>query len=438
MKNKNESTKKNEEESIEELFERLKISKGELNELKLDDIQTLSDKDFEKLRDSGVSLKEDKEKEKEMIKTAYYNIIDILKKYVDLKEEYYNIIALWIIGTYFHDKFISYPYLYFNAMKGSGKSRTMNLITTLAKDGEMLNSLTEAVLFRTRGTLAIDEFEGIGRKGNESLRELLNSAYKKGTKVKRMKMRKSDKGTEQVVEEFEVYRPIVIANIWGMDNVLSDRCITLVLERSSNKKITNLIEIFYEEEVVKKTKKILNQCSLCSYVHLEKAYKEWNNFVINNYTNYTNYIHNINYTNYTELFKALKSMTSEGINGRDLELSFPLTLIASGISEAILKETTLTLKNIFHKKNEEELVENYDISLYDFISKYYISSWVSINKLSSDFRDFMQSNEEWLNSKWMGRALKRLDLVKDKKRHASGVSVILNIEKAEKKIGMFK
>jgi len=36
-------------------------------------------------------------------------------------------------------------------MKGSGKSRAMALITCLSKEGQMLNSLTEAVLFRTKG-----------------------------------------------------------------------------------------------------------------------------------------------------------------------------------------------------------------------------------------------------------------------------------------------
>ena len=71
-------------------------------------------------------------------------------------------------------------------------------------------------MFRTSGALAIDEFEGVSRKGGENLRELLNSAYKRGAKVKRMKQQKTESGTEMVVEEFDVYRPIVLANIWGM------------------------------------------------------------------------------------------------------------------------------------------------------------------------------------------------------------------------------
>ena len=149
--------------------------------------QELSEEEFNKLSNPSYDLEKEKEEFKTNILTAYRNLVDILKEYLDMDKEYYNIVALWIIGTYFHKEFPSYPFLYFNAQKGSGKSRAMNLITFTSKDGTMMNSMTEAVLFRTKGTLGIDEYEGMTRKGNENLRELLNSAYKKGIKIKRMK-----------------------------------------------------------------------------------------------------------------------------------------------------------------------------------------------------------------------------------------------------------
>jgi len=401
----------------------------------------LTEEDFKKLKHSEHDLEADEDNYKDNLLTSYKNIIDVLKEYLDIKEEYYNIIALWIIGTYFHDKFPSYPYLFFNAMKGSGKSRTMALVTCLSKGGEMLNSLTEAVLFRTDGALGIDEFEGLSRKGNEALRELLNSAYKKGIKVKRMKQKKTETGTEQVVEEFEVFRPIVLANIWGMENVLGDRCIQLILEKSSKNVVVNLIEIFREENIVQETLKLLNQCSLCSYMYSINVYKEWNNYIKdinNNNTNNTNNTYYINNTNYTIPFKIINSM---GLNGRELELSLPLCLIANEISEDLLKITTLTLKSIFAAKKEDEITDNIDVSLYDFISQEPECSgykWESVNDLTRRFKEFMDSNEEWMNSKWMGRALKRLNLVKEKRRVARGTSVILDYDKAKLKIKMFK
>lgn len=379
---------------------------------------------------------------KNRLKDAYLNILDILKEYLDLREDYYNIIALWIIGTYFHEHFKSYPFLFFNAIKGSGKTRTLRLITTLSKNGEMLLSPTEAVLFRTKGMLGIDEFEGVTRNGLDSVRELLNASYKKGTKVKRMKQRKTPEGIEQVVEEFDVYRPIALANIWGMETVLGDRCIQMILEKSSDIKKTNLIEIFDEDERVLKTKKILeessNKCSLCTCSFYGNVYKNWNNYITNNSTNTTYITNNINNINYFLAFKAINLME---LRGRDLELSFPLCLISTEIepeNQEILKITTLTLKKIFSEKNAEEMVENKDIQLIDFVSQEPNKNFKTVKKITEEFRAFIGAEEEWINSKWMGRALKRMNLIKEKRRTGFGTQVVLDVEKAQEKIKIFK
>jgi len=397
--------------------------------------QELSEEEFNKLSNPSYDLEKEKEEFKTNILTAYRNLVDILKEYLDMDKEYYNIVALWIIGTYFHKEFPSYPFLYFNAQKGSGKSRAMNLITFTSKDGTMMNSMTEAVLFRTKGTLGIDEYEGMTRKGNENLRELLNSAYKKGIKIKRMKQQKTLEGIKLVVEEFEVYRPILIANIWGMESVLGDRCIPLILEKSHRKEIINLVEIFHEDSKVMETKKLLNQCSLCSFLSFQKAYKKWNSFVKNNYTNYINNINNTNYISYNLLFKSLNLMD---LNGRELELSLPLCLVANEISSKILKETTLTLKKIFSDKRAEELVEDRDTSLIDFVSQEPPRTIYQMSHFTEKFKEFLGVSDDWINVKWMGRALKRLNLIKEKRRVGKGVQIELNVEKAQKRIKMFK
>ena len=124
-----------------------------------------------------------REETKEKLLECYETIKKILKHYLDMNEDYYSLIAIWILGTYWHNDFSSYPYLYFNAMRGSGKSRALKLITRLSKDGQVMASPTEAVLFRTNGTIGIDEFEGVANKDKNSVRELLNGAYKKGIKM---------------------------------------------------------------------------------------------------------------------------------------------------------------------------------------------------------------------------------------------------------------
>ena len=139
----------------------------------------LTKEDFEKLKSSTFDLEKEKDEQSKDLKEIYLNLVDILREYIDMKEGDFEFVALWILGTYFHQDFFTYPYLFLNATKGSGKTRLLKIIKFFSKNGEMLNSLTEAVLFRTTGTLCIDEFEGIGRKGGEKDRKStrLNSSH---------------------------------------------------------------------------------------------------------------------------------------------------------------------------------------------------------------------------------------------------------------------
>jgi len=379
---------------------------------------------------------------KKELKKLHKQIIESLKYYMDLSEEDYTLIAIWIIGTWFHKEFSTYPYLFFNAMKGSGKSRVLNLITYLSKDGDKLTSLTEAVLFREKGTLCIDEFEGIGKKGDENLRELLNTAYKKGGKVKRMKKIKSKEGEKQVVEVFEVYRPIVMANIWGIEEVLGDRCIEIILEKSNNPIITKIIENFDENfqivEVVTQISKVYGSCGSFGDVFKE-VQKEWNNFVKMKYNKTTT-----SKTSKTSLTSTSSTssilynkINKTGLEGRDLELFLPLFLIADecGILDKMLEISVKITKG----KKEKDIYEGKDIQLYDFISHFEVMDYIRVSELNQRFRSFVGSEEKdkWPNTWWLGQALKRLKLIKEKKR-SNGILVILDIDKAKEKIKIFK
>lgn len=410
----------------------------------------ISEEDLEKLKNPSYDLVAEKEKQKEDLRRAYENIIELLKKYCDLDEESYPIIAIWIIGTYFHDKFESYPYLFINAMRGSGKSRTLKLITDLSKDGEVQASMTEAVLFRTKGTLGIDEFESVGRKGYENLRELLNASYKKGTKIKRMRQRKTIEGIEHFPESFETYRPIVMANITGMEEVLSDRCIIITLDRSNKEEIIKLVEIWKEEKIFKKTKEILNQCSLCSLLFVNKCYLLWNNYILNNIynnttLNYTNKGNDIpqNYTdnhtnttlNYTNFFEKIRKID---MDGRTLELTLPLFITSDLIDVVIFDILCSSLCSLIQKRKEDQFAESRDVSFVDYVSQETDTEWIRTTTITQRFKAFLQSEEDWITSKWVGWALRRLKLRKEFRRLAGGVQVKLDILKAQEKIKMFK
>lgn len=431
---------------------------------------------------------------KDTLLYAYDAIISTLRCYMDLPPENQNIIALWIIGTYFHDKFNTYPYLFINAMRGSGKTRLLKIIDAFSKDSLLTMAVTESTLFRTKGTLLIDEFEGVNKKGNEPLRELLNCAYKKGIKIIRMKKKKTIEGENQVAEEFLPYRPICLANIYGMEEVLNDRCITTQLEKSDIISKIKLVEAYKDLFYVKSAKNALLEISesvvSVDVVSPGNINLEWNIYVqrkYNNYTNYTNYTTTLNNTNDTdnnnnninkELWplnylsqdnefidiheKELNALLVEhalqgrdvisyrntglfekidatGIDGRNLELFFPLFLIANCLNEDILNLTLDYACKITKQKKEEEQVESNDVTVYRLVSLSERSKWINVKDLTQNFKLMLGDGEnEWVNSKWLGRALKRLNLIIDKRRVSDGRMVILDIDKAKKKMEMFR
>lgn len=389
----------------------------------------------------------DKERQEELDKVkvelgkCFEEIVKILKYYTDLKEENYSLLAIWIIGAHMIETFNTYPYLFINAPKGSGKSRLLNLIMNLS-GGRVLGSITETALFRSKGALGIDEFEGITRKGSEGLKELLNSAYKKGLSVIRYKKVKSPLGEEQVEEEFKIFRPIGIANIWGMDEVLGDRCFHIIIDKSNNPLVTKKIEIFHFKE------KIDRLCRLCHVVTENNVYNDiergWNDYLENKYNRDTNDITTLTtLTTQTTLKDKLlpffNKIDDSGLNGRVLEMSLPLLFLANFLREELFVTVLSYLQQINEEKKSEDMVESYDISLLDFVSGQIDNGrFVSVSQLAEDFRKFLNSSEEWLNSKWMGRALKRLNLIVEKRRKTIGREVRLNISKATEKIKIFR
>lgn len=393
------------------------------------------------------------------LKGLYDTTIEVLKEYIDTSDDNYKILALWIMGTWLHDNFLSYPYLFINAMKGSGKTRLLKLIKELSWKGDMLASLTEAVLFRTDGTLAIDEFEGLHGKDKNALRELLNTAYKKGGKVKRMWKKKTAEGEKQEVEEFNTFRPIVMANIWGMEEVLGDRCITIILEKSDDPHITKKIEDFNNYTKLKCLYNAFTSLNKqigvvkCSNNTQNNIYIDWNKYINNIYNNITT-LTTLTTPNYTTSsvnqqeteHKAsgvkcsfFDKIYATEINGRHLELAFPLFMLAEDIG--ILNEIIPIFKRLIEERKEEDVYEGRDVMLLGFVSEQTPNEWYKTQDLTNHFRQHIEydpNEEHWLNSKWMGRALKRLKLLINKRRLGQGVEIMLDIKKAAEKMRMFR
>ena len=94
-------------------------------------------------------------------------------------------------------------------------------------------------------------------------------------------------------------------------------------------------------------------------------------------------------------------------------------------------------KEIMDSKKSDEFAESADVSLYQFVSSRPPDlNYTSMKELTSLFRTY-RGEEDWINEKWMGRAFKRLNLIVDSRRMASGRFVMLNVAKAAEKVKIF-
>ena len=162
--------------------------------------------------------------------------------YIDLPDKnMYDFLSCWAIGTYFFPLFNTYPYVFLNATKRAGKTKILTLMSCICFNSKFALSLTPATLFRliqgNRCTLLIDETETITNKELGDFRSMLLSGYKKGIKVPRAQEMRKKKAFS--VQEFDVFSPKMLANINGIEDILEDRCVTLVVLRTKDKSLGN-------------------------------------------------------------------------------------------------------------------------------------------------------------------------------------------------------
>ncbi len=400
------------------------------------------------------------EKTGQAFSESFKEIKEAIAYYVDMSPQSVHMIALWILGTYIHSAFSAFPYLFLNAMRGSAKTRTLGIISHLAHkgNGRVHVGINERVLYRSEegATLVLDECEQIGKKQKEELREYLNAGYKQGITVsrsKKVKTKGKDKDEETYVqEEFRPYRPISMANIWGMEEVLGDRCITLILEKSNKPEFVKIIEDFSDNPVFQKVKVrlIRIQCILCMYLRKKNYIHLWNLYVKNTYihTLHTLATEDTQVTQDTlnpeipeELLPIFKDIYEADIDGRNLELFLPLLIVSLLLGQEVFKTTLGFAKEMVRNKKTEELSESKDVSFLEYIASQNSGlEYVSIKDIAQGFKAYLNPDDEerWLSHDWIGRALRRLSLASAKRRVSRGSEVILNIAHAQEKLKMFK
>lgn len=112
-------------------------------------------------------------------------IIRKLCNYVVFSDErFYDVVASYIVMTYFYDFFTAVPFLFFHGPTGSGKTRANLTVTYMSRRGVFIADPSEATLYRlieaTGATLGIDE-----SALSERAKRIIAAGYKKGAIVPR-------------------------------------------------------------------------------------------------------------------------------------------------------------------------------------------------------------------------------------------------------------
>lgn len=158
----------------------------------------------------------------------YYEIRAFIGRYVELREEFLSVVAVYTMMTWLYDRFQNIPYLRCVGMFGTGKSRLLSAAGHICYKAVLAGGSTStAALFRTldlfNPTLVFDEAE-LSEKESVEMRQVLRQGYSAGLPVSRM-----DKGLDGrlYIQTFDVFGPKIIASQSGFgDSALESRCLT--------------------------------------------------------------------------------------------------------------------------------------------------------------------------------------------------------------------
>jgi hypothetical protein len=113
------------------------------------------------------------------------DIVSNLREYVVFDDErFYDVVASYVVMTYFYDVFTAVPYLWLHGPPGSGKTRANMTITYMCRRGLFVTDPSDATLYRIieslGPTLGVDE-SVLSERG----KKILAAGYKKGALVPR-------------------------------------------------------------------------------------------------------------------------------------------------------------------------------------------------------------------------------------------------------------
>lgn len=182
-----------------------------------------------------------------------------------------SLIACWIMGTYFHQLFPAFPRLHLHGERGSGKTKILTLIAALAFNGLLRLNPTPATLFRLvhslRPTLCLDETETLAGHEKVDLLSVVNAGYKRGAQVDRCV------GDHHELRSFDVYSPLALGGISGLNSVTEDRALTVITKRGKHRNQMNA-EVDCDDPYFQAIRSFCYRLTLSRFEEVRQARKE--------------------------------------------------------------------------------------------------------------------------------------------------------------------
>lgn len=331
----------------------------------------------------------------------------LFRTYLDYPDERYHVfMSLWCIGTYFFMLFESYPYIFLNATKRAGKTRTIEIAAPICFNSVMAASVSDAALYRSietdRCTFFCDEakkFKSENPKDLSDRLEIVNSGYKKSGSVRRCV------GDNHVPQDFSTYSPKLLANVEGLEQTTEDRTMVLRLLRSRRR-----IPKFNSKSLAPIFQGLRNDLYVLAMLHHQEIF---------------------------EIYSKLEG--DELLKDREEELWGPILAIAEFIDRCRLestmgieKEESLTERmrslalDCQQRKVEDDEDENAEQRILRWVIEFIkdpdynprrddagnTTEFYSSDVLLAFIRD--QEGLDWVTKHYLGRVLKKLQIVKDK------------------------
>lgn len=148
-----------------------------------------------------------------------------------------KVIAYYILLTWVYDSFQAIPYLRFSGIRGSGKTKLVNLVSSICYRSISANRLDISstlinIVDKYQGTVCLDEIDLTDDETNTDLIKLLNLGAMRDGMITRMEKRSNKKGKQWFEPEmYRVFCPKLITTTKKLNDLaLASRCITLKLE----------------------------------------------------------------------------------------------------------------------------------------------------------------------------------------------------------------